>query len=102
MYENTIEGVLKAYRENEIVIIDFGYLDKLDKELLMNITKIRGDKYMVVNYSFNTFTSINNAISFSEYENFKTIFNMYDSSKLIKLQKEFQDLDIMIFDFQPI
>ena len=80
VYENTPDGILKAYKENEIVIVDFGYLDKADKELLMNITKIRGDKYMVVNDSFNKITSINNAISYSEYEDFKTIFNMYDSN----------------------
>ena len=102
VYENTPDGILKAYKENEIVIVDFGYLDKADKELLMNITKIRGDKYMVVNDSFNKITSINNAISYSEYEDFKTIFNMYDSNQLIKLQKEFKELNIIIFDFQII
>lgn len=102
VYENTPDGILKAYKENEIVIVDFGYLDKADKELLMNITKIRGDKYMVVNNSFNKITSINNAISYSEYEDFKTIFNMYDSNQLIKLQKEFKELNILIFDFQII
>lgn len=102
VYENTPDGILKAYKENEIVIVDFGYLDKADKELLMNITKIRGDKYMVVNNSFNKITSINNAISYSEYEDFKTIFNMYDSNQLIKLQKEFKELNIIIFDFQII
>ena len=102
VYENTPDGILKAYKENEIVIVDFGYLDKTDKELLMNITKIRGDKYMVVNDSFNKITSINNAISYSEYEDFKTIFNMYDSNQLINLQKEFKELNIIIFDFQII
>ena len=102
VYENTPDGILKAYKENEIVIVDFGYLDKADKELLMNITKIRGDKYMVVNNSFNKITSINNAISYSEYEDFKTIFNIYDSNQLIKLQKEFKELNILIFDFQII
>ena len=57
---------------------------------------------MVVNDSFNKITSINNAISYSEYEDFKTIFNMYDSNQLIKLQKEFKELNIIIFDFQII
>ena len=93
---------LSAYQNNDIVIVDYGYFDKFNNTLILDFERA-SNKYFVVNYSFNKFTSINNAISYSEYNpNFITIFNMYDETQLINLQKEFKDLNIQIFGFRNL
>ena len=93
---------LSAYQNNDIVIVDYGYFDKFNNLLMLDFERA-SNKYFVVNYSFNKFTSINNAISYSEYNpNFITIFNMYDETQLINLQKEFKDLNIQIFGFRNL
>lgn len=93
---------LSAYQNNDIVIVDYGYFDKLNNTLILDFERA-SNKYFVVNYSFNKFTSINNAISYSAYNpNFITIFNMYDETQLINLQKEFKDLNIQIFGFRNL
>ena len=93
---------ISAYQNNDIVIVDYGYFDKFNNLLMLDFERA-SNKYFVVNYSFNKFTSINNAISYSEYNpNFITIFNMYDETQLINLQKEFKDLNIQIFGFRNL
>lgn len=93
---------LSAYQNNDIVIVDYGYFDKFNNTLILDFERA-SNKYFVVNYSFNKFTSINNAISYSAYNpNFTTIFNMYDETQLINLQKEFKDLNIQIFGFRNL
>ena len=93
---------LSAYQNNDIVIVDYGYFDKFNNLLMLDFERA-SNKYFVVNYSFNKFTSRNNAISYSEYNpNFITIFNMYDETQLINLQKEFKDLNIQIFGFRNL
>ena len=93
---------LSAYQNNDIVIVDYGYFDKFNNTLILDFERA-SNKYFVVNYSFNKFTSINNAISYSAYNpNFITIFNMYDEIQLINLQKEFKDLNIQIFGFRNL
>ena len=95
---------LSAYQnnDNDIVIVDYGYFDKFNNSLMLDFERT-SNKYFVVNYSFNKFTSINNAISYSAYNpNFITIFNMYDETQLINLQKEFKDLNIQIFGFRNL
>ena len=93
---------LSAYQNNDIVIVDYGYFDKFNNSLMLDFERT-SNKYFVVNYSFNKFTSINNAISYSAYNpNFITIFNMYDETQLINLQKEFKDLNIQIFGFRNL
>ena len=93
---------LSAYQNNDIVIVDYGYFDKFNNSLMLDFERT-SNKYFVVNYSFNKFTSINNAISYSEYNpNFITIFNMYEETQLINLQKEFKDLNIQIFGFRNL
>ena len=93
---------LSAYQNSDIVIVDYGYFDKFNNPLMLDFERT-SNKYFVVNYSFNKFTSINNAISYSAYNpNFITIFNMYDETQLINLQKEFKDLNIQIFGFRNL
>ena len=93
---------LSAYQNSDIVIVDYGYFDKFNNSLMLDFERT-SNKYFVVNYSFNKFTSINNAISYSAYNpNFITIFNMYDETQLINLQKEFKDLNIKIFGFRNL
>ena len=93
---------LSAYQNSDIVIVDYGYFDKFNNPLMLDFERT-SNKYFVVNYSFNKFTSINNAISYSAYNpNFITIFNMYDETQLINLQKEFKDLNIKIFGFRNL
>ena len=93
---------LSAYQNNDIVIVDYGYFEKFNNTMILDFERA-SNKYFVVNYSFNKFTSINNAISYSAYNpNFITIFNMYDEIQLINLQKEFKDLNIQIFGFRNL
>ncbi|WP_455089288.1 hypothetical protein [Peptoanaerobacter stomatis] len=90
---------LDAYKQNDLVIVDYGYFDKNDKQLMVDFERAN-NKYFVVNFSFNKFTSINNALNYAEDSNkFITIFNMYDESNLIQLQKKFKELNIMVFGF---
>lgn len=96
IYDN--DQKLTAYRQNDIVIVDFGFLDKTDKNLLLDFERAN-EKYIVVNTSLNTFTSVNSAINYSqENKAFKTIFNFTDQANLISIQKEFKELDIICIE----
>lgn len=96
IYDN--DQKLTAYRQNDIVIVDFGFLDKTDKNLLLDFERAN-EKYIVVNTSLNTFTSVNSVINYSqENKAFKTIFNFTNHTNLISLQKEFKELDIICIE----
>lgn len=100
IYEN--KNQLLAFQENDLIIIDYGHIQKENSEMLIDFLKAN-QKYVVVNTSFNKSTSINNAIQInSSGKDIVTIFNLTDERDHIKIQREFKDLNVLCFGFQSL
>ena len=93
------EKVREVFINNEydIVIYDFGNLDRENNELLGEFERCYKKLIVTVPSIFKR-SSINNILHYSEnYSDFKTILNMTEDEVAFILKKELKELDIINF-----